>query len=400
MKKILIIEDDKVLGNVCYNHLMSEGYHVKTAGDGETGLTTLRAFKPDLVLLDLILPHMSGMDVIKHIRSEVEFSKIPVVVFSNAYQTDVVQEAWKAGATKCVSKANCSPRELIEVVNRTIHDSIRDRNAVAPLGRPVAPPVVTSAAASAPLRAADDSTFQSDLRETFIASLPATLASLRASLQLIIKADSEKSRPEGIFELYRRVHALDGNAAVAGLVTIAQMAAALEALLKELYEKPGNINPSTVRTVASAVDFLGFLFQHGIQPGVQEVPAANILVVDDEEISRRAIIYSLEKAGLQSVNVESAETAYQLLTDTQFGLVFLDVDMPGMTGFELCAKLRALPAHKKTPVVFVTALNDFDSRTSSTMAGGNDFIAKPFLFIELTVKALIHVLRGKVAPVK
>ena len=74
--------------------------------------------------------------------------------------------------------------------------------------------------------------------------------------------------------------------------------------------------------------------------------------------------------------------------------------MPGMTGFELCTKLRALPAHKKTPVVFVTALSGFDNRTSSTMAGGNDFIAKPFLFIELTVKALIYVLRGKLQPVK
>ena len=54
-----------------------------------------------------------------------------------------------------------------------------------------------------------------------------------------------------------------------------------------------------------------------------------------------------------------------------------------------------MPQHKKTPVVFVTSLNDFDSRTSSTMAGGNDFIGKPFLFIELTVKALIHVMRNR-----
>jgi DNA-binding response OmpR family regulator len=75
--------------------------------------------------------------------------------------------------------------------------------------------------------------------------------------------------------------------------------------------------------------------------------------------------------------------------------VFLDVDMPGMTGYELCAKLRALPQHKKTPVIFVTSLNDFDSRTTSTMSGGNDFICKPFLFTELTVKALIYVLRAK-----
>ena len=96
--------------------------------------------------------------------------------------------------------------------------------------------------------------------------------------------------------------------------------------------------------------------------------------------------------------VEDPNEALKLLTDKPFDLVFLDVDMPGMTGFELCAKLRKMPQHKKTPVLFVTALSDFDSRTSSTMAGGNDFIAKPFLFIELTVKALMHIFRGKLQP--
>jgi PleD family two-component response regulator len=178
-------------------------------------------------------------------------------------------------------------------------------------------------------------------------------------------------------------------------VQIAHMSAAVEALLMELYEKPKNINASSIRTVAAAVDFLGFLFEKGTLPEKQDIPLSKILVVDDDAISRRAIVYALEKARLISVNVDSPEQALQLLTENEFDLVFLDVVMPGMTGFELCAKLRALPHHKKTPVVFVTGLNDFDSRISSTMAGGNDFIGKPFLFIELTVKALIHVMRAK-----
>lgn len=101
------------------------------------------------------------------------------------------------------------------------------------------------------------------------------------------------------------------------------------------------------------------------------------------------------KPPLKSISLEDPEQALQLLAENDFDLVFLDVDMPGMTGYELCAKLRAMPQHKKTPVVFVTSLNDFDARTNSTMAGGNDFIGKPFLFIELTVKALIHVLQAK-----
>jgi len=71
-----------------------------------------------------------------------------------------------------------------------------------------------------------------------------------------------------------------------------------------------------------------------------------------------------------------------------------------MNGFELCTKLRALPAYKKTPVVFVTSLTDFESRANSTISGGNDFIAKPFLFMELAVKALLYVFRSQLDTAK
>jgi DNA-binding response OmpR family regulator len=70
--------------------------------------------------------------------------------------------------------------------------------------------------------------------------------------------------------------------------------------------------------------------------------------------------------------------------------------MPGMDGFELCTKIRALPTNKTTPIIFVTSLTDFKSRAKSSLSGGTDLIAKPFMFIELTVKALTHVLRGRV----
>jgi len=219
-------------------------------------------------------------------------------------------------------------------------------------------------------------------------------------LQGLIKADNEQTRLKQVHELYRRIHALTGNAGITGMLQIAQMADALEALLKELYEKPKNITASTLRTVASAIDFLGVLFERGTLPDQQELPPANILVVDDEAISRRAVTYALEKARLKPVNVEDPLVAFKMLSENEFDLIFLDVDMPGMNGFELCSKLRTLPAHKKTPVVFVTSLNDFESRASSTMSGGSDFIAKPFLFIELAVKALVYVLRGRLSTSK
>lgn len=385
MKKILIIDDDQIVGNVYRNKLTVEGYATEVAPDGETGLKVMRTFRPELILLDLMLPGISGVDVIKEIRSEPEFAKVPVVVFSNTYLTNLIQEAWRAGANKCLSKSSCTPKDVIEIVRNAIGAS----GAVGKKASPQAAPK------PATLPGENDAEFQADLRKAFIENLPATLYSLRQTLQALVKADNEMGKLKQVYELYRQVHALNGNAGVAGLTQIAHLSAAFEALLKEIYEKPKNINASSLRTIAAAVDFLGFLFEKGTS-GRQEMPVSKILVVDDEAISRRAIVYALEKAKLKSVNVEDSQEALQLLQENDFDLVFMDVDMPNMNGFELCAKLRGLPQHKKTPVVFVTSLNDFDSRTNSTMAGGNDFIGKPFLFIELTVKALIHVMRSRI----
>ena len=387
MKKILIIEDDQIVANVYRNKLAVDGYTTEVAPDGETGLKVMRTFKPELIILDLMLPGISGVDVIKEIRGEEEFSKIPIIIFSNTYLTNLIQEAWRAGANKCLSKSSCTPKDVIEIVRHTIGESGAMTQKQ---------PATTEAATKATkLATENDAEFQADLRKAFIENLPATLYSLRAGVQALVKAENEMIRLKQVYELYRQVHALNGNAGIAGLVQISHMSSAVEALLKEVYEKPKNINSSSIRTIAAAVDFLGFLFEKGTLPDRQELPVSKILVVDDEAISRRAIVYALEKAKLKSINVEDPQQALQMLSENEFDMVFLDVDMPGMNGFELCAKLRMLTQHKKTPVVFVTSLNDFDNRTSSTMAGGNDFIGKPFLFIELTVKALIHVLRNK-----
>jgi DNA-binding response OmpR family regulator len=171
-------------------------------------------------------------------------------------------------------------------------------------------------------------------------------------------------------------------------------------LLKELQEKPANINVSTLRTVALAIDFLAVLFNNPDVVEKQNLPPVNVLVVDDEAISRRAMVYALERARLKCLSVDDPQTGYNLLAQNRFDLVFLDVDMPGMSGFELCAKLRELPMHKKTPVIFVTGLNAFENRARSMMSGGNDLIGKPFLFIELAVKALVFMLRERLALVQ
>lgn len=403
MKKILIIEDDQIVAGIYRNKLTNEGYQVEAALDGEEGFNMVRIFRPDVVVLDLMLPKISGIDLIKKIRAEEGFDKTPIVVFSNTYLTNLVQEAWKAGATKCLSKANCTPRQLIDVIRSAADGpgsssvptaSAQPAKAGAPAApQPVRPPQPLTATTSQ-----TDAEFQAGLHKSFIQGLPATLAELRASLKPIVKADSEAVRVKETGELCRRIHTLAGSAGVSGMAQIALVCDALEALLKELGDKPQNINASTLRTLASTIDFLGFLFDRAARStDKQEIPPARVLVVDDEAISRLAIVHALEKAKLKSTDVEDPHKAFKMITEGRYDLVFLDVDMPGMNGFELCTKLRGLPAYKTTPVVFVTSLTDFESRASSMMSGGNDFIAKPFLLMELAVKALVYVLRSKLA---
>src|SRR6478736_5260961 len=121
MKKILIVEDDQIVANIYRNKFTVEGFQVEVAGDGHSGLELAESFRPDAIILDLMLPKMTGVDFMKDIRSREGFQTIPVIVFSNTYLTNMVQEAWKAGATKCLSKANCTPKQVIEVLRATLN---------------------------------------------------------------------------------------------------------------------------------------------------------------------------------------------------------------------------------------------------------------------------------------
>lgn len=393
MKKLLIIEDDQIVANIYRNKLAVEGFRVEVAHTGETGYDLIRSFGPDAVILDLVLPKMSGVDLMKLVRLEPEYQNLPLIVFSNTYLTNMVQEAWKAGATKCLSKANCSPRQVIEAV----------RSVLGLTGDPAPKAVVPEPRAklTAPAPPTAEAEYNAALRRSFVTTLPDTLTALRNALKALGRADAEATRANLAQDLYHRLRTLSGNANLAGLPTIAQLSEALEALLKELHERPGMFNASSLRTLAAAVDFLGLLFDHAASAVAQPATPANILVVDDEAISRRAVTQALDRAKLKSVGVEDPNVALKLLSENSYDLIFLDVDMPGMNGFELCTKLRAMPRYKSTPVVFVTSLTDFESRTNSMMSGGNDFIAKPFHFLELAVKALVYVLRSKLpAPKK
>lgn len=402
-RKILFIEDDQIVANAYRNKLTIEGYQVEVALDGEVGRELIRSSRPDAILLDLMLPKVSGLDLLREIRQQPGLERVPVIVLSNTYLSSMVQAAWKAGATKCLSKVNCTPKQVLDVIRSLVQGNGQAAPAATAGTGTSGTDTTVTAMSSAPefgtpvpaRLATPEAEAQDQFQRAFLTELSSALPTLRQALQNATRTSDAASRTAHLREMYRLVHALSGRSALAGMTAVAQVGDAFEALLKELCDKPQNVNTSTMRTAATAVDFLTLLLGRGLASAPLEPSNANVLVVDDDLISRRAVTYALNKARLKSVAVAEPESAFDLLLQRHFDLVILDVNMPGMNGFELCAKLRTLRKYQKVPVIFVTGLNDFETRANSTISGGNDFIAKPFLFVELAVKALIHVLRAR-----
>jgi len=119
-KTILVIEDDKFLRELISRKLTGEGFDVLEAVDGEDGVKKIKEEKPDIVLLDLILPGIDGFEVLAKLRDDPEISSIPVIILSNLGQREEVEKGLKLGAIDYLIKAHFTPGEIIEKIKNIL----------------------------------------------------------------------------------------------------------------------------------------------------------------------------------------------------------------------------------------------------------------------------------------
>lgn len=120
MKKILIVEDESALQKSFGDVLRQEGYDIIAALDGETGFNLAKEKKPDLILLDLVLPKMNGFDVLKKIKETEDIKNIPVIVLTNLEGVEEVDRALSLGATTYLVKAQYSLAEIVDKIKETV----------------------------------------------------------------------------------------------------------------------------------------------------------------------------------------------------------------------------------------------------------------------------------------
>jgi CheY-like chemotaxis protein len=505
MKKILIVEDDLLIRGIYRRKFELSGYQVEVAEDGPTALRLMDAFQPDVLQVDIQMPGMSGVDVIREVRAKPAFKSTPIIVLSSLYRPDLAKEAWAAGATKCVSKADCTPNLAVDLVEQVLSGETRvfgpgfkpnspekipmmrvagdtaflnraagakgppkttlPKFAQAEMGQSEGSPALPNRApagggsapasnsapsipgiqegepaiprgssqtifitkmmatrkeaaakgAESPAESAEASSekgerkeeavpssgasseFRLEIRQEFLRRAPQLQADIRDRVGALIRSKSSTEQLTLLNELGTGIASLSSLAGVTGFTRLSHLAGAMDALIKDIQKKPSQMTSSVLRTIAHAADCLNVLFRELGQVS-EEIPQSTlILAVDDEPISRRTISIALGKANLRCVALEDPKMALSIVKENPFDLIFLDAEMPGLSGFELCAEIRKLPSNKTTPVIFVTSLTKFEVRAQSSLAGGSDLIAKPFLMMELAVKSLTYLLKSKPA---
>ncbi len=118
--KILVVEDETFLVKIYAVKLKKEGFDVMIANDGEAAVRSAEEFKPDLILLDLILPKMNGFEALEKIRAGTVNRKTPVIVLSNLGQEEDIKRAAALGADDYLVKANFSIQDIVAKIRETL----------------------------------------------------------------------------------------------------------------------------------------------------------------------------------------------------------------------------------------------------------------------------------------
>jgi CheY-like chemotaxis protein len=392
-KKILFVEDEPVAQSVYQNRLQRGGFETLFAKDGEVALSSLSQGRPDLLVLDLLLPGVKGEEVLRRIRSEDRLKEMPVLILSNDHVAGLSQRAMESGATRGMLKAECTPARLLE----TVRDMLGYASAFDLSDKPVTDESQSQAFAAAAEEAFADEVNLKETRAEFIRKAPAEVASIREHCLAYVKASSPEARLEPLNQLFQQVRFFATRAGLSGCARIALLTSAFEALLFEIALKPERANASTSQTVAQAVDCLERLCQKS-DAGIGEPHLkAKVLIVDDDPVNNLAMVAALKRVRFEPVSIEDPLKAIPMAEATSYDIVLLDINMPGMNGFELCEKLRALPQYKETPIVFVTASGDFQDRARGILSGGNDLIVKPVSPVELVLKTTMRLIQPDVS---
>jgi CheY-like chemotaxis protein len=364
-KRLLLVQNDPMLATCFGEALAAIGLDVYVAPNASSALQRLEELVPDLIVIDLVVPGMDGAQLIRKIRNE-KGASLPIIVLPTHLEP-LALAAHQANASTVLDRFSNPVAAVVNAVETTLGGE------------------------ASVLRTKTESAGLDSRLAQLRAGLPARLVDLRQSLHELASDHGQGN----IANFFQYAHNFAEQTALLNLKAVVTLAYALETLTFDIQGLPEQLNASTLRTLGQGIDLLATLLEKDRWEKVKHPSDARILVVEDDANAQQLITASIELVQLEAVGAATPTASLNNLQGGLFDLVFLDIGLPEMNGFDLCTKVRALPQFEKTPVVFLTGMATFQNRAQSTLSGGNDFIGKPFNVRELGLKALIWVFKGQ-----
>jgi CheY-like chemotaxis protein len=350
---------------------------------------------------------MDGFELCTKIRDTVLNRATPVVFVTAQSDFDARCKSTLSGGNDLMGKPFLTFEVTVKALTLALHGRLRGR---AQVSLPIPDQTQTSAdslmtmtdgpcpvpAANIAPRPPIPASLETDgMTHAFLIRAANHLGPLWELCQTMLQISHEETRQTLLLDGYLRLNSLVPKPGPEVVHPAYQLSAALEGLVRKMLQDAKHTTPSALATMAAAVDLLNDLCLPGLQPDLAINPPIRMLVVDDDLVARRALVGALQTAFQKPESAENGEAALALALEKAFDVIFLDVVMPGMDGFQICSKIRDTVLNCATPVVFVTGQNDFDARACMSRNSGDDLMGKPFLTSEITLKALTFALRGR-----
>ncbi|HVF52866.1 MAG TPA: response regulator, partial [Actinomycetota bacterium] len=372
---LLIIEDDPAFASSCADVGRERGFKVLVTTRGDTGLAHAKEYKPDAILLDLELPVIKGLDVLRYLKHDPHTRHIPVHIISGG---DERQESLKAGAVAYLEKPvtrEALGEQIAEIagfIERTVKNLL------------VVEDDDIERAAMVELVGSGD-----DVEVTAVASSEEALEALESKPFDCMVLDLKLPKMGG-FDLLEKIKKDERFRDLPVIVyTGRDLTRKEETKLKKYVQ---TIIIKDVRSPERLLDETA-LFLHRVEARlpiekrkmIEQLHDADalfqdkrVLVVDDDVRNVFALTSVLEGRGMQVLYAENGRDAIETLkTEGNLDLILMDIMMPEMDGYETMTAIRKMPQFKSIPIIALTAKAMKGDREKSISAGASDYITKP-----------------------
>ena len=415
--RALIVDDEAMNRDVIRRLLESEGWSVAEAENGAVALARLEAERPDVILLDLMMPVMDGFEFLDSVREVSELTSIPVVVVTAKYLTAEDHQRLNGRIEAILEKGDHLDRLLA-----LLDSLLPERPATLGAGET---PRTEVAGGEVGIRDA----LITNMRQDLLAPASAILSYSRLLQDEAAQAKLPQLTPtiERLLTWGREIFSLvdgllDGDAA-AGEAGAGSLKISLdivrqhaERMTDELEDFEGNgLAPLVLEIGAETERLLGKLdaivrFHSSVamanatvraldadEPGeAAAVPVdGRILVVDDNESNRELLSRQLTYDGHRPVLASGGAEALRLLDIEDVDLILLDLMMPDMSGLDVLRRLKADPRLRNLPVIIISALGELESVVRCIEAGAEDYLSKPFNSQLLRARINACLMRGR-----